>query len=203
MYVKSLHQIYYLHEGFMSNLLRKTLTTTAPLLSLLTAPMVLIGAPVQANEIHLAADYSADQLRGARIGYRWTNLDWPVTLPAWLGSPRLHAEAALNTWQNSNNTSDNLTALTMSPVISWSLTDGNRPLQLEAGIGVSYFEKTTLGDRRLSTQFQFEDRIGLTWQYSTTSTARLGLHYFHYSNADLDQPNDGLDFFRISWHYPI
>ena len=84
-------------------------------------------------------------------------------------------------------------------MLAWQLTDGPRPLYVEAGIGGSYLDGTRLGDRRLSTRFQFEDRIGLSWQYSAYSNARLTLAYVHYSNADIDSPNDGLDFFGLTW----
>ncbi|TDP28435.1 lipid A 3-O-deacylase PagL [Idiomarina aquatica] len=158
------------------------------------------SASAQADEWHMAGSYSTDQLRGARVGYRVTDIrlsileDW-----TWLGDPKLHIEGALNNWQNSNDRSDNVFALTISPVLAWQLTDGPRPLYVEAGIGGSYLDGTRLGDRRLSTRFQFEDRIGLSWQYSAYSNARLTLAYVHYSNADIDSPNDGLDFFGLTW----
>ncbi|QJR81168.1 acyloxyacyl hydrolase [Alteromonas pelagimontana] len=155
---------------------------------------------VYADEWHITSSYSTDQLRGARVGYRWTDIsvsilqDWK-----WLGSPKLHLEGALNNWQNSNDHSDNIFAFTISPVLAWQLSDGPRPLYLEAGIGGSYLDATRLSNRRLSTRFQFEDRIGVSWQYLAHSDARIMLSYVHYSNADINRPNDGLDFFGLTW----
>lgn len=163
--------------------------------------LILSSFSSVADEIHFSGAYSADQLRGVRAGYRVTDL--PIQLPNWLGSPDLHLEAALNHWQDSNNTADNITAFTVSPIVSWQIAGTQRPLYLEAGIGGSYFDTTRLGDRRLSTQFQFEDRVSLSWQYNKTADARISLGYTHYSNADIKRPNDGLDFFWMSWVLPL
>ncbi|MBR38006.1 MAG: acyloxyacyl hydrolase, partial [Idiomarina sp.] len=51
--------------------------------------------------------------------------------------------------------------------------------------------------------YQFEDRVGLSWQYSADSKARITVQYSHYSNADIERPNDGLDFYSIYWVLPI
>lgn len=177
------------------------------LLSALSASMLLspllgvLPKPLQANEFHLGAAYSTDQLRGFRVGYRTETLA-PAWLD-WIGAPTLALEGALNQWQNSNDTADNITAFTVSPILSWRLIDSARPLFLEAGIGGSYIGQTRIGDRRLSTRFQFEDRVGISWQYSAESQARVSLQYTHYSNADIEQPNDGLDFFSIYWVLPL
>ncbi|HAS16156.1 MAG TPA: acyloxyacyl hydrolase [Idiomarina abyssalis] len=163
--------------------------------------LIILNFPSFADEVHFTGAYSTDQLRGVRAGYRVTNL--PVELPTWIGSPKLHVEAALNHWQDSNNTEDNITAFTISPILSWHIAGAQRPLFLEAGIGGSYFDKTQISNRRLSTQFQFEDRISLSWQYNRSSSARIALGYTHYSNADIKRPNDGLDFFWLSWALPF
>lgn len=158
----------------------------------------------RADEWHIAGSYSTDQMRGARIGYRWTNIplniipDW-----GWLGQPKLHLEAAVNSWQNSNDRSDNIFAATLSPVLAWQLMDGPRPLYLEAGVGASYLDTNHINGHRLSTGFQFEDRIGLSWQYSAYSLDRLTLSYVHYSNANIERPNHGLDLITLTWTKPI
>lgn len=160
-----------------------------------------LASTVKADEVHVGAAYSTDQLRGARVGYRTDSTHFSFL--EWAGNPEVAFEGALNHWQDSNNTADNISAFTLSPIFRWSLTDGPRPLYLEAGVGGSYIDSTRIGDRRLSTRFQFEDRVGLSWQYSTTSDARVSVQYTHYSNADIEQPNDGLDFFSVYWILPL
>lgn len=154
-----------------------------------------------ANEIHFGGIYSTDQLRGVRFGYRTDSIKLPFLES--FGNPDIALEPAINHWQNSNNHADNITALSISPIARWRLTDNKRPLYLEAGIGVAYMDDNQIGDRRLSTHAHFEDRIGMSWQYDTESDARISVQYTHYSNADIDTPNDGLDFYSIYWVYPL
>lgn len=165
----------------------------------------LLSPTAHADEFHLTASYSTDHLTGIRLGYRWT--DGPKILPeawfAWVGSPRVHWELGLNTWVNSRNSDDRINAVTFSPVLQWALTHGERPLFLEAGIGVSVLDEQRISDRNLSISFQFEDRIGISWQYDPFSDARISFGYAHYSQADLDRPNDGLDFWSLTWHKPL
>lgn len=170
--------------------------------------IVLLAAVVpkaQADEAHLAVSYSTEHINGLRAGYRWT--DGPKLLPeswfALVGSPRVHWEAAVNTWVNSRNSDDRINAITLSPVLQWTLVDGAHPLLLEAGIGVSLLDDQQISDRDLSISFQFEDRIALAWQYDPTSKARLSFGYSHYSQADIKRPNDGLDLWVLTWHIPI
>ncbi|CUA86471.1 acyloxyacyl hydrolase [Pseudidiomarina woesei] len=156
----------------------------------------------KANELHVAASYSTEHLNGLRAGYRWT--DGPTIVPqSWLaaiGSPRVHWEAAVNSWVNSRRSSERINALTFSPVLQWALAP---QLFLEAGIGVSLFDETRISDRELSIAFQFEDRIGLSWQFDTHAGTRLSFGYAHYSQADIQRPNDGLDLWVLSWHQPF
>ncbi|WP_417687747.1 acyloxyacyl hydrolase [Pseudidiomarina sp.] len=159
-----------------------------------------------AQEFHVGAVYSADQLWGGRIGLRSDNYAQALLPDSWLaaiGSPTLSFEGAVNHWQDSNNSNDKLTALTLSPVFQWHIAGNQRPLFFEAGIGLSALDGSSIGDRKLSIHFQFEDRVALSWQYSNASKARLSFAYTHYSQADIDRPNDGLDFFSLNWHIPF
>lgn len=124
-----------------------------------------------ADEIHVAGAYSTDQLRGVRAGYRVTDL--PIELPSWIGSPDVHLEAALNHWQDSNNTADNITAFTISPILSRHVAGAERPLYIEAGIGGSYFDKTRIADRHLSTSFS--SKTGYHFRGSTVQAQRPAL----------------------------
>lgn len=128
----------------------------------LTASIPLSSA--KAHEVHVAGAYSPDQIQGTRIGYRWVDVSsGPLRNWAWLKQPTLHVQGAINKWHDSSNYSDNIHALTVSPVLAWQLSQNVRPLFFEAGIGVSYLERYTINGRNLSTRFQFEDRIGISW----------------------------------------
>lgn len=63
---------------------------------------------------------------------------------------------------------------------------------VEAGIGVALFSKTDLADgANIGSAFQFEDRIGLGLRLASGS--EVGLRYYHYSNAGIKKPNNGID----------
>lgn len=160
----------------------------------------------QQGELHIAGSYSSDQLFGLRAGYRSPDTSQgllPESVLSLIGNPKLYFEGAVNVWRDSNNANDKLTALTLSPVFQWRIAGQQRPLYLEAGIGIAALDDNSIGDRKLSIHFQFEDRIGLSWNYDTDSDARITLGYSHYSQADIDRPNDGLDFVSLAWNYPL
>lgn len=62
---------------------------------------------------------------------------------------------------------------------------------LEGGIGASYFTDTDLDDQDLGSRFQFEDRLGVGLRF--VSGSEVGVRYYHYSNAGIKNPNDGID----------
>lgn len=111
----------------------------------------------------------------------------------------LHFEVSANFWryQPHNQTDQNL-VIALSPV--WTKQIGllaDKPLNIELGIGVSILDDTRFAGKDVSTHYQFEDRIGLQWQM--TSTQSLYFRYMHYSNAGLKKPNPGLDFISIGY----
>ncbi|MFA5677404.1 MAG: acyloxyacyl hydrolase [Pseudomonas sp.] len=95
------------------------------------------------------------------------------------------------------------TSLTLTPMfrLSFGASDGGVTPFVEAGIGASYFTETDLGDQDLGGKFQFEDRIGAGLRFNTGS--EVGVRYYHYSNAGIKQPNDGIDmgalYYRMSF----
>lgn len=61
----------------------------------------------------------------------------------------------------------------------------------ELGLGFSLLSRDRLGTRELSTHFQFSEHVGLGAEFGKGWFA--GWRYSHYSNAGIEQPNDGLD----------
>ncbi len=105
-------------------------------------------------------------------------------------------EGSLNYW-NGRGT-DNY-GVALSPVFDYyfNTESGIKPY-LEAGVGVSYFARTKMGIRNLSSHFLFEDRIGLGVRVDNMD---YSLRYMHYSNAGMKQPNHGIDIFIGSVSY--
>ena len=69
--------------------------------------------------------------------------------------------------------------------------EGNWRPYAEVGLGVSLFSRDTLGNKEFSTHFQFSEHLGLGVMF--TDSVFAGWQYSHYSNADIDEPNDGID----------
>ena len=98
-------------------------------------------------------------------------------------------ELSYNRWDDDN---DEINAVAFSPVFAYYFgkdTDFIRPY-VAGGIGAALLDDYRIHNRNLSSHYQFEDRIGLG--------ARMGIFdvnfsYFHYSNAGLKSPNDGID----------
>ncbi|MFO7705613.1 MAG: acyloxyacyl hydrolase [Halopseudomonas sp.] len=73
---------------------------------------------------------------------------------------------------------------------------------LEAGIGAALFSKTDLAPGAdIGSALQFEDRLGLGMRFASGS--ELGLRYYHYSNASIKQPNQGINkaalYYRVNF----
>lgn len=60
----------------------------------------------------------------------------------------------------------------------------------ELGVGANVFSGTRLGDKDLSTAFQFGSSVGLFHRLEGSSWL-LGLRLTHYSNAGIKEPNSG------------
>ncbi|MOA43698.1 Lipid A deacylase PagL precursor [compost metagenome] len=52
-----------------------------------------------------------------------------------------------------------------------------------------------MGDHRLGSSFNFEDRLGVGLKLS--DTRKLGLRALHYSNGGLQSPNEGVESYSL------
>lgn len=69
---------------------------------------------------------------------------------------------------------------------------------VDLAVGVSRISHTHIDSRRISTKFQFEDRISFG---ITRENWDLYLRYIHYSNASIKKPNDGIDIALLGLNY--
>jgi len=82
------------------------------------------------------------------------------------------------------------------PLFRWWLTER---FYLEAGIGLTLFNHTQVGDHQLSTAMQFGDHLGVGYQLA--DHWRVGLRVSHFSNAGLKRPNRGLNAYQLGVSY--
>ena len=120
-------------------------------------------------------------------------------------------EGSLNYWHGKY---DDSYGIAFSPVFTYHFSIPDIPYiptvpetvkpYIEGGIGVSLFLETLVDGRDLSSSFLFEDRIGIGLQFKEWD---FSFRYLHYSNANIEKPNNGIDIFmgsvsyRFSDHY--
>jgi hypothetical protein len=91
-----------------------------------------------------------------------------------------------------NRQNDNLWELGLTPVLRLApkASGGMRPY-LEAGLGGHVLSDTRIGERKLSTAWQFGTHLGVGLD---CGRLRIGYRFQHLSNAGIKTPNDGIDF---------
>lgn len=67
---------------------------------------------------------------------------------------------------------------------------------IEGGIGASFFSQTRLDKKRISSSFQFEDRIGAGVRLGKNQSLEIRGNLIHHSNLGLKIPNNGIN---IAW----
>ncbi|MEM9602776.1 MAG: acyloxyacyl hydrolase [Pseudomonadota bacterium] len=108
-------------------------------------------------------------------------------------------EVSLNHWWTGE---ESITGVAYSPVFTYHFVGGARVQPYaEFGIGVGYLSDKTIRFRNLSTRFQFEDRLGVGLTFGKDNAHDLNFRYMHYSNANMKEPNHGIDIFMLSYAY--
>ncbi|MDR0457980.1 MAG: acyloxyacyl hydrolase [Burkholderiaceae bacterium] len=143
---------------------------------------------------------------GSRHKVHKVELDagWTQQQPLWQGQNwrlRLRHEAVLGEWRVPE--AHNLTELGYSPVFRLERPSASGVFFVEASIGVRLLSHTWLEqDTTLSTAFQFADMAGIGWQWGRQSGAQtVGLRFQHQSNADIKEPNPGINFTMLYYRY--
>ncbi len=72
---------------------------------------------------------------------------------------------------------------------------------VEAGVGAHFLSDTSLGERSFSTSFQFGSHLGIGYRFGARQAFDVSYSYQHLSNADIEKPNDGIDFHQIRLQY--
>lgn len=138
-----------------------------------------------------------------RIAIQW---DWGKR---WLQSQGWHLsgywDLGLGYWKRDDvrpGQNDDIAEIGLTPVFRLQHND-LRGLYGEIAIGAHFLSKTSLGDRRFSTSFQFGDHVGVGYRFGTKGAFDLSYRYQHLSNGGIKQPNDGINFnqVRLQYHF--
>jgi hypothetical protein len=135
-----------------------------------------------------------------RIGVQW---NWKSR---WFQGQNWHVggywDLAAGYWERNAlpEQNDNITEIGLTPVFRLQQNDLKGPY-LEAGVGLHLLSKTSIGDKRFSTQFQFGDHLGIGYRFGAKGAFDLSYRYQHLSNGGIKKPNNGINFNQIRLQY--
>jgi opacity protein-like surface antigen len=135
-----------------------------------------------------------------RVGIQW---DWTKR---WLQGENWHVggywDLALGQWHRSSppGFNEDITEIGLTPVFRLQRNDRLGPY-VEAGIGAHLLSRTSLGDKRFSTAFQFGDHVGAGIRFGANGAFDLAYRFQHLSNGGIKDPNDGMNFHQIRFQY--
>ncbi|MFJ9990334.1 acyloxyacyl hydrolase [Pseudomonas putida] len=160
--------------------------------SLAAAVLALAGANLaQAAQISGAVGATSQGDMTYRIGL---SFDWDKK---WLQSSTGHLtgywDGAYTYWEGGDYSGAH--SLSFSPVFVYEFGDSGYVPFIEAGIGLAAFSKTEVGDQKLGSSVNFEDRIG--FGLKLPGQQKIGIRATHYSNAGIKQPNDGIESYAL------
>ncbi len=144
------------------------------------------------DAVTLSIGKSKDKINIYRIGVRKDFTPFAKNRAITIGG---YWEASLNYWEKG---SSNNFGIALSPVFALYFNIGEFHPYIEAGVGASYFTKTHIANRDISSHWHFEDRVGAGVRYKNFD---FSFRYMHYSNAGLVKPNQGIDIFIGSISY--
>ncbi len=139
-----------------------------------------------------------DSTRMARVALRW---NWDKQ---WKISQNWNAtgfwEAGLGHWKGDEAGARNLWDIGFTPVFRLSRNGGT--FFLEGAIGGHLLSKTRINNRRgFGASFNFGDYLGFGRMLGDKNRYELGYRFQHISNADIAQPNDGINFHQIRFGF--
>ncbi len=151
------------------------------------------GASIQAG-------YGDEQMQTAQVSLRWNwNKYWSLS-KIWNASG--FWEAGLGYMQSKGAGKRNVWDIGFSPI--FRLSPGVSRFFLEGGIGARYLTHDQLNDsRQLGSKLLFSDILGFGWNLGEKDRYELGYRYQHFSNANLANPNEGvnLHMIRLGFNY--
>lgn len=127
--------------------------------------------------------------------------DWNWQYSTRLGKVTGYSDISAGRWIVSSATEHSntwATQLGITPVFRQHF--GESGLFAEVGIGANYILPLyQSGTKRFSTQFNFGDHVAIGKQFGHEDKEELALRFQHYSNAGIDHPNPGENFFQLRY----
>lgn len=163
------------------------------------------GSAAAVDGISITGGFGAASSEGsgtkmARVSLQW---DWSAR---WFEGAKWHVGGFWNVgvgyWKRdaAPREYDDLYEIGFTPVFRLQQND-LKGLYGEVGVGAHFLSHTSLGNKNFSTSFQFGSHVGIGYRFGAKNAFDLSYGYQHLSNADIKQPNDGIDFHEIRLQY--
>jgi len=179
------------------------------------AASICMTAPALANQygVSLSGGYSPAEdvsfFRGAvKVSPNWKwfeERDWYLGLHFDLGFIFLNSNSDV---VNVTDAPDSLEAISLTPVFRIQRTPYSNTVSpfLQAAVGASFFSEETLQNSEpigldFGGTFQFEDILSAGVQFGQQQQFELAINYFHYSNLNFYDQNDGIDIYSATFAY--
>lgn len=157
---------------------------------------LLAAQPAQAQDhaINLRYGEHDENEQRAGVSLRLAPL-WSSTWGSWRAA--LHPELELSRFRYTGGGPGAEKADQAGVIGMLRLVRGGGALRpyAEIGLGGALFSRDTLGEKHFSTRFQFSEHIGLGLELPAALS--VGWQFSHYSNSDIELPNDGIDIHQI------
>ncbi len=159
--------------------------------------LTMIGFPAVADSVSVDYIRGEGDVEGVKLAYQF----YERSLDEYVEDLRVYVETSVNFWEyGTPRQHDTNFILALSPVLQKTFCYcGSGRIFGEFGIGISLLDDTRFAGKNVSTHYQFEDRLGIGYQFGEDEQYRLALRYFHYSNGGVKKPNPGLDFISFSF----
>lgn len=92
--------------------------------------------------------------------------------------------------------------LALVPVGQFSLPLGSVYVDASFGLGPAWISKTLIGEKNKSTHLQFSDEMGVGIS-DAQKRIRFSFTYRHVSNADIQKPNNGVNYLGLGLTYRL
>ena len=115
-------------------------------------------------------------------------------------------EAGVGYWKGRKGSTgnDSLFAISAIPVFRLQQQDYNKgevKPYIDLAVGFYLLSRTSIGDKDISTSFQFGDHVGAGLRFGSRGEFEIGYRFEHISNASIKTPNPGINFHMLRFMY--
>ncbi|MGO4999040.1 acyloxyacyl hydrolase [Oceanisphaera sp. W20_SRM_FM3] len=158
---------------------------------LLCCALLLVAQPAQSETGLLFGAGGGYGAHTAQVGGLWTQPWTSMHSQLFYG---LAGEVAA--WRYGD---DDMVQLSLVPLLQYNfMPNANWRPFVFAGVGPAWISRTQLGDRDLSSEFQFSSRVGVGLRKSRHSVA---VEARHLSNGGIKEPNQGISYWNLTYGY--